>query len=982
MNKTRVLAVTPLLMLASFLGVAGPLHAQMPMAPGIGQTPDYLGMTPNWAFTQPLSKFVDKLPGLGSGNANNLGQFIPVAVADTTTYAGDDYYEVAVVEYTEKMHSELPKATRLRGYVQIETPVIAAMNPAVSKHVALTYPDGTPILDARGAQVYAVEAPHYLGPLIVGQGPAADGQLGRPTRVKFYNYLPKGGAGDLFIPVDTSVMGAGMGPLGMAASPMNYTQNRATLHLHGGNTPWLSDGTPHQWTVPAGETTPYKKGLSSSDVPDMPATGDGEMTFYYTNQQSARLMFYHDHSYGITRLNVYAGEAAGYLIWDPVEEDMISGTNVTGVNPNGQKVLPDLGGIYHFGIPLIIQDKGFVSSTTLTTDPTWTSVVPAGAGQPGDLWLPHVYMPNQDPNNNTGANMMGRWDYGPWFWPPVTNVANGPITLPTGIQIPGIPNPTIVPEAFMDTPVINGTAYPYVEVPPTAVRFRVLNACNDRYVNLGLYVADPANPTDVKTVPATLGCSPAVFPPDWIAATDGAGVPSDILDGRAGGVPDPSLLGPPIIQIGTEGGFLPAPVVIPPTPIGFNYNRRNIIVLNVSKHSLYLGPAERGDVIVDFSAFAGKTLILYNDAPAALPAGDPRNDYYTNNPDLTGTGGAPPTLDPTKGPNTRTIMQIRVLNTTAGPDYVTTTLPGLQALLAAAFAKTQPPIIVPETAYGAPTDTYARIQSTSLNVNGTAMPLQPKAIQELFELNYGRMNATLGVELPFTNFNIQTTIPLGYVDPLTESLTDGQTQLWKVTHNGVDTHAIHFHLFNVQVINRVGWDGMIRPPYPEELGWKETVKMSPLEDIIVALQPKSQMLPFVVPNSMRPLDPTAPVNSNITVTNPVNGNAITVVNKLTNFAWEYVWHCHLLGHEENDMMRPVAFSAPNPVILPPARADQPGRNLLRAQYQPAEGDVDLERQFLHRDQLQPAEGNGRGFRQRDQHHGSRSCRRGPGDVCG
>ena len=45
------------------------------------------------------------------------------------------------------------------------------------------------------------------------------------------------------------------------------------------------------------------------------------------------------------------------------------------------------------------------------------------------------------------------------------------------------------------------------------------------------------------------------------------------------------------------------------------------------------------------------------------------------------------------------------------------------------------------------------------------MQMEPKAIQELFELDYGRMNATLGVELPFTNFNIQTTIPLGYVDP-------------------------------------------------------------------------------------------------------------------------------------------------------------------------------------------------------------------------
>ena len=47
--------------------------------------------------------------------------------------------------------------------------------------------------------------------------------------------------------------------------------------------------------------------------------------------------------------------------------------------------------------------------------------------------------------------------------------------------------------------------------------------------------------------------------------------------------------------------------------------------------------------------------------------------------------------------------------------------------------------------------------------------MKPKAIQELFELNYGRMNATLGVELPLTNFNTQTTIPLGYLNPLTET---------------------------------------------------------------------------------------------------------------------------------------------------------------------------------------------------------------------
>ncbi len=185
-----------------------------------------------------------------------------------------------------------------------------------------------------------------------------------------------------------------------------------------------------------------------------------------------------------------------------------------------------------------------------------------------------------------------------------------------------------------------------------------------------------------------------------------------------------------------------------------------------------------------------------------------------------------------------------------------------------------------------------------------ATPLLPKAIQELFTLDYGRMNATLGVEIPFTNFQTQTTIPYGYIDPPTEIFKDGETQIWKITHNGVDTHFIHFHLFTVQVINRVGWDGAIKPPDINELSWKDTVRMNPLEDIIVALRPMKQNLPWDLPNSVRLLDVTRPTGSVLGFTNvdPTNQPAV-VTNDLTNFGWEYVWHCHILGHEENDMMR-------------------------------------------------------------------------------
>ena len=1177
------------------------LAPQAKALPAPGGMPNYFGPEGNWAFspaptvnpvngavTGGLRKFVDGLPGLGTANANTRGQYLPVANPDTITFPGSDYYEIAVTEFTEQMHADLP-ATKVRGYVQLNK--------------------GT---DINGQNTINPAPAHYLGPIIVAR-------KDRAVRVKFTNMLPTGAGGNLFIPVDSSVMGAGMGPDGMHG----YAENRANLHLHGGHSPWISDGTPHQWITPANETsTIYKKGIAVQNVPDMwfsPTThnpvpagtagatndpGPGSQTYYWTNQQSARLMFFHDHSYGITRLNVYAGEAAGYLITDSAEQGLVN----SGAIPADQ-------------VPLVIQDKTFVDATTIgTTDPTWNWGTTPPAPHTGDLWLPHVYMPNQNPADMYGANMVGRWDYGPWFWPPLTAAAgliHDQVQIGTNAQgepiyAPGTPNPSLVPEAFMDTPVINGCAYPTLTVQPKAYRFRILDACNERFVNLQLYYAEPVSvgvtaggagysttPTvtftgggattqatgtvqvsgKVTTVTVTAPGSGYTGPPEVsfsgggtlnqaqgvavltggavtgitivspgsgylsaplvtltggnpttpatataaitrvvsgitvtnpgsgyssapsVAITDSTGtgafavasINSEVkmvaaspdnmpempdrwpTDGRAGGVPDPSTMGPDIIQIGTEGGFLPQAVVIPSTPIGYEYNRRNIVVLNVSTHGLFMGPAERADVVVDFSSVPpGSTLILYNDAPAPVPAFDTRNDFYTGDPDqsMTGdpatggmTGGAPTTL-PGYGPNTRTIMQIKVAGTPASPYNVA----GLQTALANAYPTAQPAPIIPQTTspapYTATHDTYARIQDTSLTfsspvkgiaslaltaggtgyssvptvgftggggsgaaataiisgvvsslalgqggtgygtgttvsitggggsgatatatvsggavtsltltnpgsgytsvpavvINGAGtgatataavttivkgikltnpgsgytsaptvkftggggsgaaatasltvkMDMQPKAIQELFELNYGRMNATLGTELPLTSYNNQTTIPLGYIDPPTEIMEDGVTQVWKITHNGVDTHAMHFHLMDVQVINRVGWDGMVKPPEPDELGWKDTVRMNPLEDIIVAMRPTMAVVPFAVPDSTRLLDVTMPEGTTGQFSNidPYTNKPITVNNAMTNFGWEYVWHCHLLGHEENDMMRAIVFQVP------------------------------------------------------------------------
>jgi fibronectin type 3 domain-containing protein len=198
--------------------------------------------------------------------------------------------------------------------------------------------------------------------------------------------------------------------------------------------------------------------------------------------------------------------------------------------------------------------------------------------------------------------------------------------------------------------------------------------------------------------------------------------------------------------------------------------------------------------------------------------------------------------------------------------------------------------------------------------------IKTKTIQELFDPTYGRLNATFGVELPFTSALTQTTIPLGYVDEVTEKFADGETQIWKITHNGVDTHPVHFHLLNVQLINRVGWDGLISAPLPQEMGWKETIKLSPLEDSIVAVRAKKPTLPgFGLPLSVRAADPSQPLGSpfGFTQIDPATGTPKTVVNDIVNYGWEYTWHCHILGHEENDFMRPVIFNANEAVPLAP-----------------------------------------------------------------
>ena len=149
-----------------------------------------------------IRKFVVNLPGLGPSGANQIGQYIPLATKTTTNFAGlsTDVYRLGVKPFGEKMHPDLKRATGFWGYYDLAT----------------------------GDQ-------KYLAGVIVAK-------RGTPVLLNVTNQLPN----KALIPVDPTIDASPTQTVGQL--PLN----RIATHLHGGFTPWFSDGTPFQWFTPGG----------------------------------------------------------------------------------------------------------------------------------------------------------------------------------------------------------------------------------------------------------------------------------------------------------------------------------------------------------------------------------------------------------------------------------------------------------------------------------------------------------------------------------------------------------------------------------------------------------------------------------------------------------------------------------------------------------------------------------------------------------
>ena len=233
---------------------------------------------------------------------------IPIAAADTVAFPGFDYYTV-VAEQTTGFDFGLRK-----------TDGTNLLDPGTGAPIRTT---------VWGYTVNGIKA-GYLGATIEARSTLA-GETGQPVKVKYVNDL-RDGSGNLLtrhlLRVDPTLDGASNGE----------PEIRITTHLHGGHVLPESDGHPLAWVTndPAATT-----GLPADPISGRPARPNGNtVTFDYPNSQLAAQVWFHDHALGITRINVYAGLAANYLIRDSVED-----------------ALNLAAGAYE--IPLVIQDKSF-----------------------------------------------------------------------------------------------------------------------------------------------------------------------------------------------------------------------------------------------------------------------------------------------------------------------------------------------------------------------------------------------------------------------------------------------------------------------------------------------------------------------------------------------------------------------------------------------------------------------------------------------
>ncbi|HET6557822.1 MAG TPA: multicopper oxidase domain-containing protein [Prolixibacteraceae bacterium] len=352
--------------------------------------------------------------------------------------------------------------------------------------------------------------------------------------------------------------------------------------------------------------------------------------------------------------------------------------------------------------------------------------------------------------------------------------------------------------------------------------------------------------------------------------------------------------GPAFIQVGTDGGMLQSPVVIDP----------------VSGKKLLMGPGERCDIVIDFSKVsAGTTLTLMNNANTPYPDGDPVEVGTTDR-----------------------IMQFIVNGKMV--DNKVVSKPGKDKSHIAPNLRGKPMVQL--------TDFAGNVKVT------------PEVTRQL------TLNEVLSETGPLTvlinNTPFESLPGMDMVGDVTEKPVEGTTEVWQLINMTMDAHPMHMHLVQFQLVSRQdfdmeeymeeymdsftgengGMEGMYMgaegppraydepnrdgavggnpgvnkyligspvPPEANERGWK---------DVIIAYP--DQVTTYIV--RFAPTDmPLSENKSSLKYTfDPSVGPG-------------YVWHCHIVEHEDNDMMRPMDVQ-PNPSRLNVKSGEMIAENLV------------------------------------------------------
>jgi spore coat protein A len=263
-------------------------------------------------------------------------------------------------------------------------------------------------------------------------------------------------------------------------------------------------------------------------------------------------------------------------------------------------------------------------------------------------------------------------------------------------------------------------------------------------------------------------------------------------------------------QIGAEQGFLAdSPVIL---------------------DQLLMAPAERADVIVDFSGFeVGDEIILLNLGPDAPFGTLPIDPADLANPETTGQ-----------------VMKFTVVELTdqGNAGTIPATLPAI-----------------------APLTTNLPERNLTLN-----------------EMMYGEGDDEVPVE---ADLGTAEEGALKFTDVITENPMVGDTEIWNMINLTADSHPIHPHLIAFQVISRVPFDMEDYLDAQEEYLSGEETEVPNWEDFVTG----------------EPLPPEAWERGwkDTVIATPDH-----VTRFIATFDLEglYVWHCHILEHEDNEMMRP------------------------------------------------------------------------------